>query len=164
MIYCVTAREVGRVKIGFSNDPFGRFSKLQSDSPVALEIEHLFAGGVEDEAELHVRFALHRVRGEWFSLAPEIVEWMATLPGVVRPERATPVTDLSAAVGISASYSSMILSGKQRPSRPLAIHILRQTGWRHSSITTLSDDQIDMLETVEPWKPRASPSSDRKAA
>ena len=165
MIYCVTAREVNRVKIGFSNDPFGRLSKLQSDSPVALEIERLFAGDTEDEAALHSRFAAHRVRGEWFALVPEITAWMVTLPAVIRPERATPVLDLSAAVGISTSYSSMILSGKQRPSRSLAIHIFRKTGWRHTSIEALSDAQIATLETVEPWSPRpASRPTERATA
>lgn len=61
--------------------------------------------------------------------------------------------DLSAAAGISLSYASEIASGKRQPSRPLAIHILRKTGWKHQCLDGLTDDQINMLETIEPWVP-----------
>lgn len=60
-------------------------------------------------------------------------------------------TDLSEQAGISRSYASEIVNNKRPPSRPLAIHIFRTTGWRHSTIAELSDDQIAMLETIEPW-------------
>lgn len=72
-----------------------------------------------------------------------------TLPGTM---------ELARAVGISKSYASQILSddpAQQRaPSRPLAIHIYRRTGWRHASIADLTDDQLATLETVDPWTPR----------
>lgn len=67
----------------------------------------------------------------------------------------TPTTsELSAAAGISMGYASDILSGK-RPSlgRPLAIHIYRKTGWKHQSITGLTEEQIATLEEIEPWSP-----------
>lgn len=59
--------------------------------------------------------------------------------------------ELAEAAGISKSYASEILSGARTPSRPLAIHILRTTGWRHSMLEGLSDEQIAVLETIEPW-------------
>lgn len=65
-------------------------------------------------------------------------------------ETATPTT-LASATGISIPYASQILSGKRPPSRPLAIHIFRQTGWKHPLIADLTPEQIDTLETVEPW-------------
>jgi hypothetical protein len=54
------------------------------------------------------------------------------------------------------SYASEILSGARNrvPSRPLAIHILRTTGWRHPLLADLTDEQIDTLEQIEPWVPR----------
>lgn len=58
--------------------------------------------------------------------------------------------------GISKSYASEILNGLRQPSRPLAIHIFRQTGWKHALISDLSDEQIKVLETIEPWSPKAS--------
>ena len=64
------------------------------------------------------------------------------------------LTALREATGISQSYASMILNNVRAPSRPLAIHILRRTGWRHSILDGLTDEQIDTLETVDPWTPR----------
>lgn len=68
-------------------------------------------------------------------------------------------TALAKVVCISVPYASQILSGERQPSRPLAIHIFRKTGWRHPLIADLTDDQIDVLERIEPWVPRA-PSPD----
>lgn len=66
-------------------------------------------------------------------------------------ETITP-TALSDAASISLPYASQIISGKRQPSRPLAIHIFRTTGWRHSLIANLTDEQISVLEAVEPWR------------
>lgn len=60
-------------------------------------------------------------------------------------------TDLAQATGISRSYAFEIVGSKRRPSRALAIHILRKTGWRHDVLAGLTDEQIDVLEAVEPW-------------
>src|SRR4249919_1295172 len=67
-----------------------------------------------------------------------------------------PITysDLAAAAGISRSYANEILNGKRAPSRSLAIHIFRKTEWRHDSIADLTDDQLEMLEQIEPWSSR----------
>lgn len=62
------------------------------------------------------------------------------------------ISDLIAATGISQSYASMIRNGSRDPSRPLAIHIFRKTGWRHKALNGLSEDQIAALETIEPWQ------------
>ncbi len=80
MIYFVTARELGAVKIGFAEKPQERFHTIQSHSPVTLNLERVMVGSREDEAGLHSRFAAHRTRGEWFSLTPEIEALMAGLP------------------------------------------------------------------------------------
>lgn len=61
--------------------------------------------------------------------------------------------ELLEATGISRGYASDILTGKQDPSRPLAIHIYRKTGWRHALLDGLSDEQLDVLEAVDPWTP-----------
>ncbi len=69
--------------------------------------------------------------------------------------------DLTAAVDISLSYATMILSesddpNKSRtPPRSLAILIYRKTDWRHPSIADLTEDQMQVLEAVDPWTPKA---------
>lgn len=61
-------------------------------------------------------------------------------------------SELAKQAGISKSYASEILSGKRAPSRPLAIHIFRNTGWRHDLIDGLADADIAALERIEPWQ------------
>lgn len=63
--------------------------------------------------------------------------------------------ELAAAAGISKSYASEILSDVRTPSRPLAIHIFRKTGWKHPSLAELTADELDVLERVDPWKAAA---------
>jgi hypothetical protein len=63
------------------------------------------------------------------------------------------VSDIVAQAGISKSYASEIRAGVRRPSRPLAIHIFRVTGWRHQMLDGLTDEQIATLEAIEPWRP-----------
>jgi len=67
---------------------------------------------------------------------------------------------LREATGISQSYASMIANGVRAPARPLAIHIFRRTGWKHPVIADLTDEQIDVLETIEPWVPASERSTD----
>jgi len=59
-------------------------------------------------------------------------------------------TELAEKAGISRSYANEIVNGRE-PKRPLAIHIFRATGWRHPVIANLTEDQITVLEQVEPW-------------
>lgn len=63
-------------------------------------------------------------------------------------------TELADKAGISKPYASMILNGKRAPRRALAIHIMRTTGWRHSLLDGLTDEQISTLEQIEPWVPK----------
>lgn len=69
-------------------------------------------------------------------------------------------SNLATSAEISKSYASEILSGVRQPSRSLAIHIYRKTGWRHALIADLTDEQIDLLETIEPWMPKSRTEAD----
>lgn len=60
--------------------------------------------------------------------------------------------ELADKAGISRSYACEIL-GDRVPSRPLAIHIYRATGWRHPLIADLTPEQMALLESIEPWVP-----------
>ena len=63
--------------------------------------------------------------------------------------------ELAAAAGISKSYASEIVNDVRDPSRPLAIHILRQTGWRHDCLAGLSEEDLAVLERIDPWRAAA---------
>jgi plasmid maintenance system antidote protein VapI len=76
-----------------------------------------------------------------------------------RNEMVTPpqTAELASKAGISKSYASEIVNDKRDPSRPLAIHIFRKTGWRHKIIADLTAAQMAMLESIEPWTPPTQP-------
>lgn len=80
MIYFVTARELGLVKIGYAAKPQERFHTIQAHSPVALNLERVRDGDLVVEAALHRQFQAERVRGEWFRMTPEIEAYMNTVP------------------------------------------------------------------------------------
>lgn len=66
------------------------------------------------------------------------------------------ISDLMSAANISRSYACEILGTARKPSRSLAIHILQTTGWRHSVLDDLSDEQIAVLASIEPWTRKAT--------
>lgn len=74
--------EHGNVKIGYATSVQARFGELQVANASELTILLEIPGGRKVEAELHTKFAEHRVRGEWFKLVPEILDYIAS----VRPE------------------------------------------------------------------------------
>lgn len=79
-VYFIQPLGGGLVKIGSSRNPEGRLQRMQTGSPVLLRLVGLMPGGTPAELELHERFAEHRVRGEWFRPAPELLELIAEHP------------------------------------------------------------------------------------
>lgn len=75
MIYFAEAVGIGHIKIGFTDgeDPACRLDQLQTGSPVPLRLLGTIAGTLEDEKNLHRRFAAARVCGEWFKPIPELL-------------------------------------------------------------------------------------------
>lgn len=71
-VYFITAREVGRVKIGCAYDPEQRLAKLQTMSPCDLALEAVLHGTYAEEGQIHKLFEEERVRGEWFTITEEI--------------------------------------------------------------------------------------------
>jgi hypothetical protein len=71
-VYFITCRDLSMVKIGWAFEPRSRISALQGGNPYPLVIEALLDGEREVEAQVHERFADHRVRAEWFHLSPAI--------------------------------------------------------------------------------------------
>lgn len=60
--------------------------------------------------------------------------------------------ELAAKIGVNQATVSRLERGELTPTRPLAIHIFRCTGWKHPRLADLSDEQIAMLEGIEPWQ------------
>lgn len=68
-------RNDGAIKIGTSRDVRGRIASLRTVSPVELLASHL--GDFETEREMHLRFEVHRLDGEWFAPCEELLSHIA---------------------------------------------------------------------------------------
>jgi hypothetical protein len=79
VIYFIQQGDQPYVKIGIAADFVRRVDALQTASPHALRVLAYFPGTPRVERELHVRFGHLRMLGEWFHLAPEVVEYIGTL-------------------------------------------------------------------------------------
>lgn len=65
--------ESGRVKIGRSSSVLKRLSALQTSHPEKLTL----VGVVDaDELEVQHKFSNQHIRGEWFHLTQEILDWI----------------------------------------------------------------------------------------
>lgn len=74
-VYLMEDLRNGAFKIGHSTTPGKRERTLQSEVPeIVLRLS--FPGEQTHEKYLHDHFAAKRVRGEWFSLAPEDLLWI----------------------------------------------------------------------------------------
>ena len=75
-VYAITDGRA--IKIGWSARhpglPGGRLSQLQTAHPDELRLVGTFLASQQHETELHAKFAMHHIRGEWFRYVQEIVE------------------------------------------------------------------------------------------
>lgn len=63
-----------RIKIGTTTNLVGRLKTIPHDTVLAVE-----PGGRTLEHQRHREFAAHRITGEWFAPAPELMSHIATL-------------------------------------------------------------------------------------
>ena len=71
-VYIITCREAGQAKIGSASNPLERLRALQTGSPLCLMMEAIIPGDCAAERALHLRFAVERTRGEWFTLSDRL--------------------------------------------------------------------------------------------
>ncbi|MEX1059424.1 MAG: GIY-YIG nuclease family protein [Methyloceanibacter sp.] len=66
------------IKIGFTTNLRERIRSLRTASPKRLRVHVAIPGTRDDERELHRRFAVHHVRGEWFKFSDAIADFIAS--------------------------------------------------------------------------------------
>lgn len=74
-VYFIQAGPEGPIKIGISEDPHQRLKTMQPSNPEPLALIGAYPMRPPDEPVLHHRFKQHRIRGEWFTPAQEIIDW-----------------------------------------------------------------------------------------
>lgn len=90
--YVYFFRAGNAVKIGFTNNPAERSSKLQTACSERAFMVKFVKGTTRTEREFHQRFAEYRLNGEWFDLRGWLAKYLemhfrpADIPAPVQPE------------------------------------------------------------------------------
>ena len=76
MVYFIQCGDA--VKIGYTakRTAKDRIAEMQTGNPGKLKTLLFMDGSRKDEANFHEMFSMYRVRGEWFHLVSEIVEFI----------------------------------------------------------------------------------------
>lgn len=80
-LYLIEAKS-GEVKIGCSNDPYGRAHAIGMSSPHEVRLIAMWPGTFPEEHVLHHQFSQFRHYREWFRLEGEFAEFVAQKRGV----------------------------------------------------------------------------------
>lgn len=79
-VYVIQQGPDGPIKLGCAVDPGARLASMQSGNPDKLALLGVCRGNRGVERMLLTTFIRHRIRGEWFSPAREILDFAETLP------------------------------------------------------------------------------------
>lgn len=78
-IYFIQAGDGGPIKIGWAVDPLLRLREIQKHNHCQLHLRATRDAARSDETEYHHLFKAHRMHGEWFRPAPEILAEIAEI-------------------------------------------------------------------------------------
>jgi hypothetical protein len=78
MIYYIACTATQRLKIGYTRgEPEVRLKQLQTGSAADLRLMACHHGTLDDERQLHEKFASQRLRGEWFEMSEDLLEHLS---------------------------------------------------------------------------------------
>lgn len=75
-VYFLSDSNAATVKIGFSKDVDSRIIALQTSNTNPLVLLGSIPGGRVTERVLHAKFRRFRIKGEWFTAAPELLQYI----------------------------------------------------------------------------------------
>ncbi len=119
-VYFIQDNGAGHVKIGHADDPWARLATLQCGTPYELSIIRTVDGGQKIERWFHKRFAKHRIRGEWFSFAGEML--IVPAPDEIPSRRANKPIEQYRSIGASlraANGMGLLSERMKREYKPL---------------------------------------------
>ena len=75
-VYFILNPDNKTIKIGVSKDPLQRLEALQTSNGTKLLLLGYILGNYKKESELHKKFKLNRMSGEWFKATEEMKEFV----------------------------------------------------------------------------------------
>lgn len=137
-VYCIGECVGGPVKVGYSKRPELRLTKIRADNVSAMRLLGVIPGDRAVEADLHERFALLHIRGEWFEdrngiitdtfgpMVAQVVE-IHDLRSWLKANRVSQA-ELASHIGVEQSHLSKMMNGLSSPSAQTAWLIECATG------------------------------------
>lgn len=159
-VYAVQAGDA--VKIGWAADPVRRLSELNVGSPATHKLLGFVVATKDQECELHGLLSRWRLRGEWFSIAGAVVNFINMLPSCVPLEPGEHRHNIALEkylskhrltqqqfadqIGGDQSRVSRMLAGKANPSLSLLNKISQVTGGKVTANDFLQPAQTEAAE------------------
>lgn len=78
-LYYIQRGDDGPIKIGTSGSPFARLKEMQTACPERLHMRAIERGSRAYERTMHEAWARHRIAGEWFRPAPDLLVSIAAI-------------------------------------------------------------------------------------
>lgn len=154
VIYFLEAVGVGSIKIGFTDrtDVESRIAEIQTGCPVPVRLLKSMPGTLEDEKNLHRRFASSRLNGEWFKPVPELIQHIKpcealTCDGVEVAERSVSIRVLT--VGRKQFSKSLLAQMPLMPEEQAMNWPKAVRAWRAAGETC--DFDLTQFRTGECW-------------
>lgn len=77
MIYFIGNKQENIVKIGYTQNSIQqRFNTIQANSPYKMEVFGIVEGMKNIEKYIHNKFNFLHIRGEWFRISQELLQWI----------------------------------------------------------------------------------------
>lgn len=86
-IYFIRCVSLKAIKIGQAGNPGKRLAEMQVGCPADLVMYGKCHGTKEDEKMLHAKFRSQKIRGEWFTETPEMMEFIDNVIAKGMPSR-----------------------------------------------------------------------------
>jgi hypothetical protein len=77
-VYFIQVISSGNVKIGYSKNIKSRLSTIQTSIPEKIKLLGFISGDKVKEKELHKKFNLYHIRGEWFRCSSTLIDYINT--------------------------------------------------------------------------------------
>ena len=132
-IYFVLAKESNKIKIGISHDPLRRVRALKTGTWSDLEFLGCLPGVEEDEKNIHKQWQHLHVKGEWFELSQDMLDWI----------------EKNAMIKLFPQISKKTDDSK-RPVSSKASRVLEELAKRHKTSLSLPADR-GWLEQITPY-------------
>jgi hypothetical protein len=144
-VYFVQSEDGGPIKIGRAEDVAHRLLQLQTSRPDKLVLLAAAPATFEDERKIQDAFAQHRVKGEWFSPVPGLLDLVKSISslGSIPRDLSRFVTSLSVpclavpsrAVSVSGSSLPLPASDQSKPrARPCGRDLVEAFGQERSKV------------------------------